>query len=330
MDTNVSQKFSDEARRGADTLVRICGRLDENEAALVIADSETLDIAELVAHTARSISSRVDLVVEPPADMHGSEPSAETAKSMAESDLIFCLTSKSLAHSAARLKATEAGARYLSLPDYSVAQLESPALDFDFTSLVEVVNEIAVKLDGARSIRVTTPLGTDVEFRVDERTANRAPGFVSKPGDLSSPPDAEVNVAPIESTAHGTIYVDGSIPCNEVGLLATPVKLTLEGGRIVDVESESGAKSALEDLFAKAGPKSRILGEFGLGLNPKARLCGRMLEDEGCAGTIHFGFGSNATIGGTNKVNFHLDFIVRNPTVHVDGTELTFGEKTNS
>ena len=43
-----------------------------------------------------------------------------------------------------------------------------------------------------------------------------------------------------------------------------------------------------------------------------------MLEDEGCAGTIHLGFGSNATIGGRNEVAFHLDFVVRRPSVWID------------
>ena len=61
------------------------------------------------------------------------------------------------------------------------------------------------------------------------------------------------------------------------------------------------------------------MAEFGIGLNPKAELCGRMLEDEGCMGTVHFGFGSNSTIGGKNKINFHLDLVMKEPTVMIDG-----------
>ena len=43
-----------------------------------------------------------------------------------------------------------------------------------------------------------------------------------------------------------------------------------------------------------------------------------MLEDEGCADTVHFGFGANSTIGGTNSVPFHLDFIMKEADVLVD------------
>ena len=47
-----------------------------------------------------------------------------------------------------------------------------------------------------------------------------------------------------------------------------------------------------------------------------------MLTDEGCRGTVHFGFGSNSTVGGKNKVNFHLDLIMKKPTVYCDNKKI--------
>ena len=44
-----------------------------------------------------------------------------------------------------------------------------------------------------------------------------------------------------------------------------------------------------------------------------------MLTDEGALGTMHLGFGSNSTVGGLNNVSFHLDFVLRLPTISVDG-----------
>lgn len=314
--------YSNAAHEGAATLVHSCGRVEQSEKALVIANPATQDVAELVAQTAREAGAHVDMVVEEAAAMHGAEPSAETAAKMAASDVIFCLTLKSLAHSSARKAASDAGARYLSLADYSMDQLESPALNFDFASLTDTVERLGAVLDEGEDVRMTTPLGSDVTFSIKGRAGNRAPGYVAKGGDLSSPPDAEVNVAPVETTATGVVYVDGSIPCDEIGLLDAPVRLTLKDGAIVGMDGNEAAVAALEKLFTEAGPKSRVLGEFGIGLNPMAELCGRMLEDEGCAGTMHFGFGSNSTIGGRNVVNFHLDFIIKDPTVYIDGAEI--------
>ena len=66
---------------------------------------------------------------------------------------------------------------------------------------------------------------------------------------------------------------------------------------------------ALRALFAAPGPKSHVLGEFGIGLNPLAELTGVMLEDEGCLGTIHFGFGSNSnSIGSSHNRTTYLTF----------------------
>jgi leucyl aminopeptidase (aminopeptidase T) len=48
-------------------------------------------------------------------------------------------------------------------------------------------------------------------------------------------------------------------------------------------------------------------------------LNGRMLEDEGCGGTIHFGCGDNKGFGGIVESAYHLDMVFRNPTLTVDG-----------
>ena len=43
-----------------------------------------------------------------------------------------------------------------------------------------------------------------------------------------------------------------------------------------------------------------------------------MLIDEGAANCIHFGFGSNSTVGGVNEISFHLDYVMRNANLYVD------------
>ena len=79
----------------------------------------------------------------------------------------------------------------------------------------------------------------------------------------------------------------------------------------------------LRALFALHGDsKSRVLAECGVGLNPAAKLTGIMLTDEGSLGTIHFGFGSNSTVGGTNEIAFHVDFVCRAATMFIDGALL--------
>jgi leucyl aminopeptidase (aminopeptidase T) len=305
-------------RRGAERLVDRCARVRSGERVAVIAEQDTLAVAEYLADEIRQRTEHLRLDVVRPLAIHGAPPPAQVGATFAWADVLFGLTRSSMAHTAERKRATDRGARYLSLPDYSLEQLAAPSLAFDFGSAVPVARRLKQTLDRGRRVRVTTEAGTDVQFVIEGRTANATPGVCWEPGSLGSPPDAETHIAPVEGTAEGVVVVDGSIPCREIGLLASPVRLTIRAGAIAAAEGPAAA--TLNAVLDRVGrPEARYLAEFGVGLNPEAQLTGRMLDDEGCAGTIHFGFGSNATIGGRTSVPFHLDFVVRSPSVWVDG-----------
>jgi leucyl aminopeptidase (aminopeptidase T) len=305
-------------RRGAERLVDHCARVRDGERVAVIAEPDTRDVADYLTDVIRrrTASSRLDVI--PPLVIHGAPPPDQVGTTFAWADVLFGLTRSSMAHTAERKRATDRGARYLSLPDYSLDQLAAPSLAFDFGSAIPVAEQLKRTLDRGRRVRVTSEGGTDILFSIEGRTANATPGVCWEPGSLGSPPDAETHIAPVEGTAEGVIVVDGSIPCREIGLLTAPVRLTIPAGAITAAEGSVAA--TLNGILDRVGrPEARLLAEFGVGLNPKATLTGRMLDDEGCAGTIHFGFGSNATIGGRTSVPFHLDFVVRSPSVWVDG-----------
>jgi len=305
-------------QNGCMALVRTCADLQAGESALVISDEGNSEIAEAVAQTARQLGGRVRHAVIPPLRFHGQEPPQDVARQMQQSDVIFALTGMSMAHSKARKQASENGARYLSLPDYSMDVLTGEALQADFRALTDEAARLAELLTAARFIGIRSESGTDFSCRVKGRKANPAPGWCWGPCTLASPPDAEVNIAPLEDSSEGVIVVDGSIPCPQIGLLKEPITLKVAGGRVQEISGRGG--KVLEELFESVGsPKARVVAELGIGLNPKARLCGSMLEDEGCRGTVHLGMGSNATIGGANDVPFHLDHVLRRVTAAADG-----------
>jgi 2,5-dihydroxypyridine 5,6-dioxygenase len=308
------------AARAVEHILRACGHLGERETVAIIFDSGTRALAPLFAeqakHAARVLTAEVPL-----AGMHGQEPPAHAAALMLEADLVVGLTTMSMAHTRARQEASQRGARYLSLPEYSMGLLADPSVTVDYVKVEPVVRRITDAFTNGSAVRVTTAMGTDISLDIRGRIGNCCPGFVREPGSLGSPPDIESNVSPVETASKGTVVVDGSIPCPDVGLLRTPVVLTVEGGRIVRFDSEDrGVVATLERLFAGVGSdKAYVLAECGVGLNEKAKLTGIMLTDEGAAGCMHFGFGSNATVGGLNSVPFHLDFVFRDATLEVDG-----------
>ena len=67
------------------------------------------------------------------------------------------------------------------------------------------------------------------------------------------------------------------------------------------------------------GEPGTNLAELGVGTNDRARLTGNVLEDEKILGTVHVAFGASAAIGGTVSVPIHLDVVVLNASLEIDG-----------
>lgn len=308
--------------KGCDQLVTVCADLKRGEKALIVSDPSTQALGDKLSSAAARVTSHVVHKIAPLADMHGKEPPAEIASAMKKADVIFGITKMSMAHTQARHAATSGGSRYLSLPDYTADLLKRKALYVDFRKITPIADHLAAILTAGKKVNITTPLGTNLTLNISGRKGNSAPGWCYAKGSLSSPPDAEANVPPLETESEGILIVDGSIPCSELGLLSEPIVLQLNGGKAKAVEGRQAA--LLEEVFNRRNNDAvRVAAEFGIGLNPQAELIGSMLEDEGCLGTIHIGFGSNSTIGGCNKVPFHLDTIVRDACIYVDD-ELIF------
>ncbi len=300
-----------------------CGHLMTGERLLILCDDSTDDIACCFEEEARLHTQQVKRVVIPCSGEHGKEPAAWVLESMINSDLILSLCKFSLAHSEARIIANQHGSRFLSLPLYTWSLLEDPALLVDYKAQAPIVRAVADAFTNGSKIRVCTEAGTDITLDIRDRVGNFCPGFVQESGDLGSPPDIEANVSPQEEGSYGTVIVDGSITCPELGLLSSTVKLDIQKGRIQSFESDNKAYTKILDrMFEGPDSKRRVLAECGVGLNPKAKLTGTMLTDEGALGCVHFGFGSNYTVGGKNKVDFHLDFVFRQPSLRVDEKDI--------
>ena len=230
----------------------------------------------------------------------------------------------SLAHTKARHQARKNGARFLSLPDFDLSILKNKAMQTDFRKNEQKCLKITKILSKSKKIKFISKTGTDLILDLNNRQANCCPGFVSKKYALGSPPDVEVNIAPQENKSQGTIVADVSIPHPKIGLLKKPVLLQICDGQISNIFcSQEKTKCALLQIFKNQNnKKSMVLAEFGIGLNKKAVPNGRMLIDEGAINTIHFGFGSNSTIGGKNKIPFHLDFVCKIPAIFIDGKKI--------
>ena len=301
-------------------LLTTCTNTQKEENVLFVTDDTSKEVAEIMWTSSSEFPNRT-LIRMADRKMHGDEPPPPVAAAMADADVIFGITKFSLFHTDARRNAVKNGARFANMADYSIDMFEKGGLFVDFIKQGKLCDRLSDVLEG-RIAHVTTDKGTDITFSVAGRKAVRQYGRSLAPGSSSSPPDIETALGPLERTANGIVVIDGGIPHPEIGVLSSPITLTLENGKITTITGGDEATKLEAILKSMNDEAVYLIAEMGIGLNDKATLSNRMLEDEGVMGTMHFGFGSNTSFGGTIISNNHIDMIFKNPSLTIDGREL--------
>ncbi|MBW2992319.1 aminopeptidase, partial [Candidatus Woesearchaeota archaeon] len=100
-----------------------------------------------------------------------------------------------------------------------------------------------------------------------------------------------------------------------------PITIEVKEGYAVNIEGGEEADRLKERLDA-VGKEAYKIAELGVGTNPKAIVTGNSLEDEKSLGTCHFALGNDLAYGGKNDVPIHIDGIIRNPTIYIDGKKI--------
>jgi leucyl aminopeptidase (aminopeptidase T) len=177
---------------------------------------------------------------------------------------------------------------------------------------------ICAVLDAGAEARIRCARGSDLRLGLEGRAPIVDAGDLSARGAFGNLPCGEGFVAPVEGTGEGTLVVDGSIA--GVGRVDEPVRLTVRKGHLTDAENVAGEE--LLALLTAHGADGTNVAELGIGTNEAAILTGNILEDEKILGTAHVAFGASAAIGGKVQVPVHLDCVVLEPTVEVDGEAL--------
>ena len=115
-------------------------------------------------------------------------------------------------------------------------------------------------------------------------------------------------------TGEGRVVVASLAP---LGISDEPATLEIWDGHVVAARGGLGPKYL--DLLNSQGEAGTNLAELGVGTNDRAGLSGKVLEDEKILGTVHVAFGASAGIGGTVSVPIHLDSVVLDASLEVDG-----------
>jgi 2,5-dihydroxypyridine 5,6-dioxygenase len=300
-------------------LLEHCANLTAGERVALIADYETLERATVVAAAARAITPEVNLLVMPPRILDGEEPPAAISAAAPHADLLISLVARSITHTSAVQGALQSGARALMLTAFTDQMLLGGGIDYDFRANRAFCETVAARLARARHAHLTAPAGTDLVMDLGERPGNAHSGVIDGPGQMTTVPNVEASVSPIEGTSEGILVGDASIPYYGIGLLREPVTMTVRGGMVMEVDGGDQAKQIAKMMTAQDDPNVSNIAQLSFGLNPLCRMQGVMLEDEGVYGTAHIGIGTSSLLGGAVKAAMHYDVILWQPTLALDG-----------
>jgi leucyl aminopeptidase (aminopeptidase T) len=306
--------------RAVTAVIRDCLGVREGEEVLVVANPGTIGLGERMRAEAGRQGADGVLALIAERETHGTEPPASVAAAMAAADVVLCPTLQSLSHTEARRAATEAGVRVATLPGVTEEML-ARVMSADVEGLRRKGEAIAERLTAGTEARITSAQGSDLRLGLGDRAGVPDDGDLTARGAFGNLPCGEGFIAPIEGTAEGILVVDGTIA--GIGRVSEPIKLTVESGNLVAATGAEGER--LLELLRPHGENATNVAELGIGTNEKAILTGDLLEDEKILGTCHVAFGASAAIGGTIQVPVHLDCVVLEPDVSVDGEPITRG-----
>jgi hypothetical protein len=208
------------------------------------------------------------------------------------------------------------------------------ALDIDYAAL-SAAQDRAIQFLRSGVIRVKTPEGTDVSFRVGDRPFNKQDGNASAERMHAAHvrvdreielPAGVLRVAPIEASVNGFIVIPKArFPKG----IAVNVMIEIRHGDVTGVTADSNV-DAVKSALDAGGEAAQRFREFALGFNPKlkTKAGATTLPYYGYgAGVVRMSLGDNTELGGEVSGGFVRWFFFPDATVEVDGRPLTDGGK---
>lgn len=248
-------------------------------------------------------------MVEPPKPVLGASQHAEIWYNFAVAYQLY---------SPAYHTAIDNGCVYMELTGMDVDMMVRTIGRVNYEPMEEMKAWLYEKSQAAETVRLTTKAGTDMRMAVDKAGDH----FWEDPPEEGGFPQmlgGQSGFMAFRESYEGVLVFDAAIwPPSELGLLHTPVKLSLQGGYIQKIDGGAEALTFERWLAGFDHPEAYLMDHACYGFNPGVTSAtGRILEDERVFGCMQFGIG--ATEYGSPA---HTDGVVLNPSVWLDDVQI--------
>jgi leucyl aminopeptidase (aminopeptidase T) len=276
--------------------------IKEGEQLLLITDKHKMEIAEALAYWAKKVGAETTTYL-----------MTETLRPISQPTNLFrllCVKASAMAYMLdARMeeksfrgymvKAGVANCRICMMPGLTRDMMER-LVNIDFRELDRFGKKLMDILAESQDIVVENAEGTHVEFSVQGRKWKNDNGDISQKGMHGNLPAGEIFTAPVEESFNGKLVI--SLIDDKMGRGV----MEFEKGRLIGYQG-----AGVEKILTHIGEDDtgKIIGEFGIGTNPGAKICPNMLEAEKAFGTAHFAIGDSYGLG-INTSPHHYDALV--------------------
>ncbi len=309
-------------RKSVLNLAKINLGIGSKEKVLVLTDDFDKERINLAKEVKEILSSKydVDFLVYKNTGQNGKEPDKGTALKLLDYQVIIMINSFSLTHTSARKKASERGIRIASMPGFK-REMFSAGMRADYNEIKRKGKNLIKLIKQQSNIAsITSSNGTNLVLKFRMASVGGDLGIYTKKRDCGNLPAGEVFFMP-ESASGKLVINPGWFYHPKLRVVnSDSIEFVIKNSKIADIKGDDVA-SDLKKLFFKY-PHRRIVAEFGIGLNSRARDIKSILEAEKILGTIHVAFGNNIYFGGKNNSDVHYDFILNKPTVLIGRKEI--------
>ncbi len=182
----------------------------------------------------------------------------------------------------------------------------------------------------ARKMRITSPAGTDVTYRLGNYRIGEQYGYTDEPGRWDHWPGVFLYTAAEEDGVDGRVVIDtGDMLLPLMRYVANPITLTIERGMVTEIAGDGLDAELMRSYMAGYhDPRAYAVSHIGWGLDASARwdfmgtdpAAAQSAGMDGRAfyGNVLFSTGPNTEVGGSNDTMCHLDIPLKGCTLALD------------
>jgi len=320
--------------QGVKQAIENCLRVKAGEPCVIITDRETLEIGSALKSAIEKIGGGTQLFVMEDFGERSVDFPQVISDALGAADVSIYAAQGAKGELATfrkpMLKAVDANRKLRHAHMIGItAQIMKDGMCSDYKEIQRVSKLVYQKVHSARAIRVVTKKRCDFEAEFSPELKWIISDGDITPGFWKNLPDGEVFTAP--ASAAGTVVIDGCLGdffTEKYGSVErTPVTIEVADGRAVRAslrcENEKLRRELATYIF-ETDENSNRMGEFAIGTNiGLTKLIYNLLQDEKYPG-IHVAFGSPhpAKTLATWDSKAHVDGVIKNPSIYVDGQKL--------